>query len=111
MKSKLRGTVRTILPNGKIRIHRARKRPTKLAPARDALSVPDVAREIRTSPDTIREWVKRGELKAANLATGSRPRYVIQRSDLTAFLKSRQQQPKAPPRRSRKIVTKSTRFS
>ena len=56
-------------------------------------TVADVARQLHTSPDTVRGWIKSGQLAAANLATGSRPRYVITKADLDAFLKSRRPQP------------------
>jgi hypothetical protein len=59
----------------------------------DALNPRDVAKELRVSPDTVLTWVRTKQLPAANIATGSRPRWIIQRSDLDSFLKSRQPQP------------------
>ena len=68
-------------------------------------TVADVARQLHTSPDTVRGWIKSGQLAAANLATGSRPRYVITQDDLAAFLKCRQ--PTAATERRRKRVPES----
>lgn len=55
---------------------------------KETLTVPDVARELRTSEDTIRGWINSGQLKASNVGT-NRPRYIILREDLNTFLKSR----------------------
>ena len=56
---------------------------------KDTLTVPDVARELKTSEDTIRGWINSGQLRASDIGT-QRPRYVILRDDLNTFLKSRQ---------------------
>lgn len=54
----------------------------------ETLTVPEAAKELKTSEDTIRAWINSGQLKASNLGT-ERPRYVIQRQDLNTFLASR----------------------
>lgn len=59
----------------------------------------DVAKLLRVSVNTVLEWIDTNQMKASNLATGSRPRYVIQRADLDRFLQSRQPDP--PSRRRR----------
>lgn len=64
------------------------------------LNPPDVAQQLRVSPATVIGWIRTGQLKAANLATGNRPRYVIQRAELDRFLRSRQPEPPNPRRRS-----------
>jgi excisionase family DNA binding protein len=76
-------------------------------PASDGpFTVTQVARQLRASPDTIRGWIKGGQLSAANLATGPRPRYVITQDDLAAFLKRRQ--PQAPGKRQRRRPSDSS---
>jgi len=54
------------------------------------LSPPEIARQLGADPATVIQWIRTGQLKASNLATGHRPRYVVQPSDLEAFLKARQ---------------------
>ncbi|QDV73057.1 helix-turn-helix domain-containing protein [Botrimarina mediterranea] len=66
----------------------------------ETLSVPEAAKELKTSEDTIRGWINSGELKASNVATGPRPRYLIPRDELNRFLKGRQ--PSPPPSRKGK---------
>jgi excisionase family DNA binding protein len=71
-------------------------------PDTDVLDPPDVARLLTCSPDTVRDWIRSGQLKASNVANGDRPRWKIQRSDLETFLQTRQADPApAPPQRRR----------
>ncbi len=65
---------------------------------KEILTVEEVAKEIQTSEDTIRDWINSKQLKASNAGT-QRPRYLIQRDDLNRFLKSRQPDPQTPKRR------------
>jgi hypothetical protein len=67
----------------------------------DILSVPELAIETGTSEDTIRGWITSRQLRASNVATGNRPRYLVKREHLNDFLKSRELQPLAPTRRRR----------
>jgi hypothetical protein len=60
----------------------------------------DVAELLHVSPHTVLGWIRTTQLKASNIATGMRPRYVIQRTDLDRFLASRQ--PELPMRRRRR---------
>jgi hypothetical protein len=69
-------------------------------------TVTQVARQLRTSPDTVRGWINSGQLAAANLATGPRPRYVVTQDDLTSFLKRRQ--PQAPAKRQQRRPSDSS---
>jgi excisionase family DNA binding protein len=62
-------------------------------PPPDTIDPPQVARELRVSPDTVLDWIRKGQLTASNIATGNRPRWIIKRSDLDTFLKTRQPQP------------------
>ena len=56
-----------------------------------ALTPPQLAKRYACDPAKIIGFIRRGELKAMNLAThtGGRPRYRISPSDLTAFEASR----------------------
>ena len=66
--------------------------------ALDILNPNDVAKELHVSPATVIGWIRSGQLKAANLATGHRPRYVVKRDDLNAFLRLRQAAQRRKPR-------------
>lgn len=69
----------------------------------------EIAKQLRVSHDTVLDWIRSGQLKAANLASGPRPRYVVTPDDLAAFLKSRQPEPPRPrTRRPRKPPTDSS---
>jgi hypothetical protein len=68
-----------------------------------------VAKELRVSPDTVLHWVRTKQLTAANIATGSRPRWIIKRSDLDVFLTSRQPEPAATRRRKASVGFKKYR--
>lgn len=59
-------------------------------PPPTVLTPPEIAKQLGADPATVIQWIRSGQLKASNLATGQRPRYVIQPSDLEAFLKARQ---------------------
>jgi hypothetical protein len=63
------------------------------------LTPPQVAEQLGSDPATIINWIRSGQHRASNLATGSRPRFVIQPSDLDAFLRARQ-----PDLRKRKLT-------
>jgi len=66
------------LPTGLVE-HRAGTK-TKLTP-------PELARLGGISPDKVLTWIRRGELRAINVATGrnGRPRYLIDIADVQAF--------------------------
>jgi hypothetical protein len=74
------------------------------ADARTGLTVREVARRYRVSPDKVRGWIKRGELTAINTAAAlsHKPRWVITIDALTAFERRRTSAPPQPaPRRRR----------
>jgi len=54
------------------------------------LTPPEIAKQLGADPATVIQWIRSGQLKASNLATGHRPRFVVQPVDLQAFLKARQ---------------------
>jgi hypothetical protein len=62
------------------------------------LTVLDVARRYRVSPDKIRLWISKGELSAINTAAAlcGKPRWVILPHALIAFERSRSGGP--PPK-------------
>jgi len=67
------------------------------------LSPPQVAKRLAVDPSKILVWIKRGELRAVNVAThtGRRPRYRISPADLAVFEAARAAgpQPKITRRR------------
>jgi hypothetical protein len=67
---------------------------------KDTYSPADIAKRLHVSPATVRHWITTRQLKASNLASGQRPRYIIQPDALEAFLKMRQPEP--PVRRSKR---------
>jgi hypothetical protein len=72
-------------------------------PAR-GLTVRDVARRYRVSPDKVRAWIARGELRAINTASAmcGKPRFVIPPEALTDFERRRDASPPPIPPRRRK---------
>jgi hypothetical protein len=81
-------------------------------PAR-GLTVRDVARRYRVSPERVRNWIRRGELAALNVADllAAKPRLVVTPDALERFERARQAaaRPQPPPRR-RKRRTQSIDF-
>lgn len=57
---------------------------------RSILTPPEVGKMLGADPATVINWIRSGQLKASNLATGARPRFVIRPADLDRFLDSRQ---------------------
>lgn len=70
------------------------------------LTVADVARRYRVSPDKVRAWIARGELAAINTATAlcGRPRWVVLPEQLVAFERRRAGGAGARPRRRRRLA-------
>jgi excisionase family DNA binding protein len=57
----------------------------------DTFTPPQVAERLGKSRDTVLDWIRSNQLIASNLATpGKRPRWVITKDNLDAFLKNRQ---------------------
>ncbi len=68
-------------------------------------TVRDVARRYRVSPDKVRAWIARGELRAVNTSTAlcGRPRWVVSPDALAEFERRRAGGPPPPkPRRQRR---------
>lgn len=60
----------------------------------DTLSTKDVAKILSVSRETVLGWINSQQLKASNIASGNRPRWIISREALDSFLKNRQPEPK-----------------
>src|SRR5262249_47700353 len=75
------------------------------APPASGLTVADVARRYRVSPDKVRAWIRRGELVAVNTATAlcGRPRWVVVPTARAELGRGRAggAAPRAPRRRNR----------
>jgi excisionase family DNA binding protein len=66
----------------------------------------ELARLLRVSPDKVRAWIARGELKAVNTATTfcGKPRYVVLPHHLAEFEEKRHAAPPpTPPRRRQRM--------
>jgi hypothetical protein len=68
------------------------------------LTVQEVARRYRVSPDKVRLWIKKGEILALNTAATlcGKPRWVITPDALAAFEQRRMGGPAPKPKRRRK---------
>ena len=53
------------------------------------LTVGEVAELLRVKPETVREWLRSGELRGLNLGG----RWRVLREDLQEFIKDRQNKP------------------
>jgi hypothetical protein len=79
--------------------------PASTAEPAPGLTVEDVARRYRVSPDKVRAWITTGELRGVNTASRlcGKPRYVVPPEALTEFEKRRAAgQPVKPARRKRR---------
>jgi excisionase family DNA binding protein len=70
----------------------------------DYFSVTAVAAKLVVKPDTVLDWIHRGELRAINVArkTGGRPRWRIEAEALDQFLAARTASPNRPVTRPRR---------
>ncbi len=84
-----------------LRPKRSKQRSGSESPV--TLSPPQVAKALRVSPDTVLSWIRTKQLPAANVATGPRPRWVVQRPDLDTFLQSRRPQSQPARKRSKPV--------
>jgi excisionase family DNA binding protein len=68
------------------------------------LTVDDVARRYRVSPDKVRAWIRRGELRAINTASAmcARPRFVVPPEALAELETRRSANPPPKPKRQRR---------
>jgi excisionase family DNA binding protein len=54
------------------------------------LTVEEVAKELRVHPETVRQWIRDGELEAFDTGRG----YRVSRPDLDAFIQRRKKRRK-----------------
>jgi transposase len=71
------------------------------------LTVREVARRYRVSPDKVRGWIRRSELRAVNTATAlcGKPRWVVLADALTEFEQRRRATPPPKPARRKRRGT------
>ena len=55
----------------------------------DALSLSDVARQLRVNPATVRLWVSQGRLRAYKAGASERSRWWVKPEDLQTMLEQR----------------------
>ncbi|MGA2031216.1 MAG: helix-turn-helix domain-containing protein [Thermoguttaceae bacterium] len=83
--------------------------PTAAAqPHNQPLTVPEVAKLLRVSPDKVLSWIRSGRLRGYNIAEreNGRPKYRVNPDDLQAFTQQRavtQPAPKGRPIGRRRI--------
>jgi excisionase family DNA binding protein len=60
-------------------------------PQNQPLTVPEVAKLLRVSPDKVLSWIRSGRLRGYNVAEheNGRPKYRVNRDDLDAFANRR----------------------
>ncbi len=63
------------------------------------LSVEAIAEELSVNPETVRVWIRSGELVAYSIGKG----YRISRTDLDDFIRRRRTDSKRQPERSEEI--------
>jgi hypothetical protein len=78
---------------------------TTLTP-KNGMSVREVARYLRVSPDKVRGWIKAGALKAINTASAlcARPRFVVLPHHLEEWERGRLTVTPPKPKRKRRIT-------
>jgi hypothetical protein len=70
------------------------------------LTPPAIGRRLAVKASRVRRWIVTGQLRAANLGDGSRPRWRIDPADLEAFLARRSPSlAPSPIRRQRRKAT------
>jgi hypothetical protein len=71
---------------------------------------PELARRWGVSPAKVTGFIRRGELRAINVATHrhGRPRYLIDEADIAAFELSRQVVPDSGSSTTRKLRRRNT---
>lgn len=75
-----------------------------LSPPACGLTVKEVARYLRVSPDKVRGWIKSGHMAACNMSESAcgKPRFVVLPHHLAEFERQRSAAPPPKPPRRRK---------
>jgi Helix-turn-helix domain len=94
---------------GAVRKSLRKKTPDPSAPMH---SPPAVAKKLVVAPNKVLGWIRRGQLRAFNVASniGGRPRWRISADDLEKFLALRQSTGSPEPRRSRRRTENVTEY-
>jgi excisionase family DNA binding protein len=58
-------------------------------PKCDLCSLPDVASAFRCSRSLVYQWIRSGEIAAANLGSAGKACWRVQRADVVAFARNR----------------------
>jgi excisionase family DNA binding protein len=68
----------------------------------------ELARLLRVSPDRVRAWIARGEMRAVNTAPSrcGRPRYIVLPHHLAEWERTRQAAPPPGPAKRRQRIAK-----
>jgi hypothetical protein len=76
------------------------------------LTVNDLVKRYRVSPDKVRAWIGRGELRAVNTASAlcGRPRWVVQPEALAEFEGRRRGGPAPAPQHRRRRMRQAVDF-
>jgi excisionase family DNA binding protein len=75
------------------------------------MTVPEVAKLLRVSPDKVLSWIRSGRLRGYNIAEreNGRPKYRVNRDDLDAFANRRSVV--RPPSTGRPVGSRRGRFA
>ena len=66
------------------------------------LTPPELAKQLRVTPERVRAWIERGELRAVNVGDRSRARWRISADAVIAFEQGRAAIPAVKPTRKRR---------
>lgn len=71
----------------------------------ETLTPPQIARMLGVKSDTVRNWIKRKQLTASNVAQpGKKKQWKVKRDDLDAFLEKRQPDERPTAKRKPKLL-------
>ena len=78
----------------------------------EKLTPPQLAKIWGIGPDKVLAWIRKGELKATNVATisGGRPRYLIDKADLRDFEQGRVSALRPRSKSRKRLPSKVTEF-
>lgn len=69
------------------------------------LTPSEIAKILKVSPETVIGWIRKAELRAVNVGSGTnRARFRVSRDSLDEFLRLREVQPPTPRKRRRRAT-------